>query len=87
MCVQVHTFVWMGMLTCVSAYENQRTISDIITQAPPILFVVVLRFWVFVCLFICFQVSHSPEIHQENQDDWKMSPLYLTDTESSGMGL
>lgn len=58
MCVQVHTFVWMGMLTCVSAYENQRTISDIITQAPPILFVVVLRFWVFVYLFVFRCLTH-----------------------------
>lgn len=58
MCVLVHTFVWMGMLTCASAYGNQRTILDIITQAPPILFVVVLGFWVFVYLFVFRCLTH-----------------------------
>lgn len=61
-CMCRYTFVWMGILSCVYAYGNQRTVSDIIPQAPPILFVVVLGFW----MFVSFQVPHSPEIHQEN---------------------
>lgn len=57
-CVQVHMFVWMSMLTCVCAYGNQRTISDRITEAPPILFVVFLGFGVFVCLFVFRCLTH-----------------------------
>lgn len=83
-CVQVHMFVWMSMLTCVYAYGNQRTISDRITEAPPILFVVFLGFGVFVCLFSGVSLTWNSPRKLGWLDN---EPPVLTDIESSGLGL